>query len=82
MKLHVLSVHEEKKSFKCDICDAIFTEKKNINFWRKEVKSNNCTAHFVTSKQILLLKERVNKKDSFNTLFLIDVFYVLFVWPK
>ena len=28
MKLHVLSEHEEKKSFKCDICDASFTEKK------------------------------------------------------
>ena len=66
------SVHEGKKLFQCNICDATFAAKNGS-------QSNTCIAHFVTSKQILLLKERVNKKDSFNTLFLIDVFYVLFV---
>ncbi len=28
---YISTVHEEKKEFKCDICDASFTQKRNLN---------------------------------------------------
>ena len=31
MNKHIASVHEEKKPFKCDICDAKFANKPNLN---------------------------------------------------
>ena len=30
MKIHVESIHEKKKPFKCEICDKSFTNKKNM----------------------------------------------------
>ena len=30
MKIHVESVHEKKKTFKCEICDKNFANKKNM----------------------------------------------------
>ena len=30
MKIHVSSVHERKKTFKCDICDYSFSQKSHL----------------------------------------------------
>ena len=57
---HIESVHEGKKSFKCNICDAGFTHKANLNKHidavhkeKKKFKCTICDEVFFSQKQDL-----------------------------
>ena len=48
--MHVATVHEGQKQFKCDICNAKFGHKCNLNKHvhegKKQFKCDICNAHF------------------------------------
>ena len=48
MNVHIIigSVHENKKAFKCNICDASFTKKGNLNVPILSFKCNTCEPSF------------------------------------
>ena len=52
---HIASVHDGKKPFKCNICEASFPQKQNLNIHiasvhegKKPFKCNSCDASFVS----------------------------------
>ena len=52
MNIHIEAVHEEKKQLKCDICDAKYAQKSNLNTHaavhdvKKALKCDTCYTKF------------------------------------
>ena len=52
MNIHIRSVHEGKKQFKCEMCDKSFTNKHNLKghsasvHGEKAIKNRICEANF------------------------------------
>ena len=65
MKRHIVTIHEGKKQFKCDICTAEFTSKHGMKVqqFMKARKNSNVT-HVATINWAWLIRQQLCRKET------------------